>query len=332
MAGGADFSYLLVLYAASTGIYALSVVMIAYEMSRKIANIGWVQLLVGAAVVTGIYAFHSSLAQVIWVQVVAMVVLLLSVAIPFVVSWARREGHPERLALPGFIRLRRGVSEDEVIAEFLKNDFQAPEFQDYQEIVTRLVSSPALENAEENRVRRALLFVRHGSLWRELPKTTEWFEADIQSSDLHRIRVFPRAQWRKLAVGDFAITQVAQRILDDRFRDRTPEAFQAKIKDLRDHLQEDGTAVAGAVLLIGLSESGPFTILDGNHRLLAAMLANPNAVDRLRFFCGLSPQMDRCCWYQTNVATLLRYARNMVRYFVHDPEEELLRLLRAVGS
>jgi hypothetical protein len=145
---------------------------------------------------------------------------------------------------------------------------------------------------------------------------------------LHRIRVFPRAHWRKLAVGDFSITQVAQRVVDARYRDRTPEAFRAKIEDLRDRLQEDDTAVAGAVLLIGLSESGPFTILDGNHRLLAAMLATPDAVDRLRFFCGLSPKMAQCCWYQTNVTTLLRYAQNMIRHFVHDPEQDLVRLLQ----
>src|SRR5258707_1184175 len=177
-------------------------------------------------------------------------------------------------------------------------------------------------------MRPALLFVRHGALWGELPEGTESFQAAIRSADLHSIRVFPRAHWRKLAVGDFTITQVAQRIVDEGFHDRTPEAFRAKIKDLRDHMQEDDTAVAGAVLLIGLNESGPFTILDGNHRLLAAMLATPNAVDRLHFFCGLSPKMARCCWYQTNVATLLKYARNMIRYFVHDHEQELVRLLQ----
>jgi O-antigen/teichoic acid export membrane protein len=332
-AGGAGFSYLLVLYAISTGIYALCVVIIAYEMSRKIANTGWVQLVVSGAVIAGIYVFHSSLTQVIWVQIVTMIFLLLCVAIPFVVTWARRHGDTERLAFPGFIRLRRRASEDEVIAEFLKNDSQCPEFQEYQETVARLVTAPSLQNSDENAVRRALLFVRHGALWRELPESTEWFEAEIRSADLHRIRVFPRAQWRKLAVGDFSITQVAQRIVDERYRDRTPEAFRAKIEYLRDHLQEDDTAVAGAVLLIGLSQSGPFTILDGNHRLLAAMLATPEAVDRLRFFCGLSPRMAQCCWYQTNVSTLLRYARNMVRHFVHDPEQDLVRLLhRPEGS
>jgi O-antigen/teichoic acid export membrane protein len=323
-----NFSYLLVLYAVSTGIYALSVVIIAYEMSRKIANTGWVQLLISGAVIAGIYAFHSSLSQVIWVQVVTMIVLLLCVAIPFVATWAKRHGDAERVALPGFIRLRRLASEDEVIAEFLKNDFQCPEFQEYQETVARLVTAPALENADENKVRRALLFVRHGALWGELPEGTEWFEAEIGSADLRRIRVFPRAHWRKLAVGDFSITQVAQRVADERYRDRAPEVFRAKIEELRDRLQKDATAVAGAVLLIGLTESGPFTILDGNHRLLAAMLASPEAVDRLRFFCGLSPQMAQCCWYQTNVTTLLRYARNMIRHFVHNPEQDLVRLLQ----
>jgi hypothetical protein len=327
---GIDFSGLLALYAASTGIYALSVVIIAYEMSRKIANTGWVQLVISGVVIMGIYAFHSSLAQVIWVQVATMIFLLLCVALPFVVSWAKKRSDGEHLAVPGVIRLRRRISEDEVIAEFLQSDFQCPEFQEYQEAVASLVDAPDLQNEEENRVRRALLFIRHGALWRELPKTTEWFEAEIRSSDLHRIRVFPRAHWRKLALGDFTITQVVQRIVAEGYHD---EGFRAKIEDLRNHLEYDSTAVAGAVLLIGESESGPFTVLDGNHRLLAAMLATPEAVDRLRFFCGLSPDMAQCCWYQTNVATLLRYAGHMVRHFVHDPEQELLRLLqRPVGS
>ena len=327
-AGGATFSYLLVLYAISTGVYALSVVMIAYEMSRKIANTGWLQLLVGGAVITGIYLFHSSLTRVIWVQLVAMAFLFLCVAIPFLATWAKRNGATEQISLPESLRLQRPVSENEVISEFLKSDFQSPQFKKFQEAGARLVYSPALDNPQENRLRRALLFIRHGALWRELPKNTQWYEAEVRSADLHRIRVFPRAHWRKLAVGDFSIKQVAQRVADDRFRDRTPQMFRAKIQDLLDHLQDDGSGLAGAVLLIGMNPSGPFTVLDGNHRLLAATLASPEAFDRLRFFCGLSPNMNRCCWYNTNVGTLLRYARHMVRYFVHDPEQKLIRLLQ----
>ena len=82
------------------------------------------------------------------------------------------------------------------------------------------------------------------------------------------------------------------------------------------------------MLLIGLNESSPLTILDGNHRLVAAMLTSPDVVPRLRFFCGLSPRMLECRWYKTNVATLFRYGINKLRYLVHDAEEELARLLQ----
>jgi O-antigen/teichoic acid export membrane protein len=77
---------LLVLYAAATGGYALSVVLMSYEMSRKIANTGWFQLVISGLVVIGITMFHNTLRDVIVVQQVLMVVLFLAVAVPFVRS------------------------------------------------------------------------------------------------------------------------------------------------------------------------------------------------------------------------------------------------------
>ena len=324
-AGGAHFASLMVLYAVATGVYALSVVIIAYEMSHKIANTGWVQLLVSVGVIAGIYRFHSSLAQVIWVQIAIMVFLLICVAVPFLITLVTGG---DSLLVPDSapIRLRRRVSEDEVIAEFLKNDWQCPEFRDYQGAVARLLTTSNFADPIENQMRRALLFIRHGALWRELPRGTEWFEAEIRGADLHRIRVFPRAQWRKLAHGDFSITQVAERITDAAYRQVTTQSFRKKIEDLRDHVAQN--AAAGAILIIGLSENAPFTILDGNHRLVAALLTSPETVCRLRFFCGLSPRMAQCCWYRTNLTTLLRYASNLLRCVVHDPEGRLAQLLQ----
>ena len=324
-AGGAHFASLMVLYAVATGVYALSVVIIAYEMSHKIANTGWVQLLVSVGVIAGIYRFHSSLAQVIWVQIAIMAFLLICVAVPFLITLVTGG---DSLLVPDSapIRLRRRVSEDEVIAEFLKNDWQCPEFRDYQDAAARLLTTSNFADPIENQMRRALLFIRHGALWRELPRGTEWFEAEIGGADLHRIRVFPRAQWRKLAHGDFSITQVAERITDAAYRQVTPQSFRKKIEDLRDHVAQN--AAAGAILIIGLSENAPFTILDGNHRLVAALLTSPETVCRLRFFCGLSPRMAQCCWYRTNLTTLLRYATNLLRCVVYDPEGRLAQLLQ----
>ena len=60
-----------------------------------------------------------------------------------------------------------------------------------------------------------------------------------------------------------------------------------------------------------------------------ATLTSPEAVQKLRFLCGLSPRMTECCWYETNFATLCRYGANRVTNIVHDAEADLERLLQS---
>jgi len=333
---GADFAltgkhglpYLLALYAITTVIYSLSVVIITYEMSYKIANTSWVQLAFSGVVIAGICRFHSSLQQVIVVQLVLMVVLLAVVALPFLldsIKYSRRC----HTALSAPIRIIRRVAEDEVIAEFLRSDFENPAFRDYQDSLRDIVMKPNLEDAAENAKRRALLFIRHLSLWKELPAGTEWYEAEIREASLDQIRAFPRAHWRKIACGNYSVTEVAERI---RRREKVIDpGFFAKINAIRDRLTEEEDVFVGSVVLIGLNESEPLTILDGNHRLVAAMLASPSRVQKLRFLCGLSPRMAQCCWYKTNLATLVRYGTNLLMQVVRDPEAELDRLLESSG-
>ena len=323
-AGPYSFSYLLTLYAATTTIYSLSVVIIAYEMSYKIANTSWAQLAFSGILIVSIYLFHSSLEQVIRVQLVLMLFLLIAVAVPFLLTAFGSEDE-EEAAMAGEIRRIRWVAEDEVIAEFLKTDFQCPEFADYQQTMNGLVAAPDLSNPADNSLRRALFSLRHGTLWGALPKDTEWYEVELRASDLSRIRAFPRAQWRKLARGDFAINKVV-RCISEGNRSTDP-AFLAKIQSLRNACFKPESN-PGAVLLIGLSGSGPFTILDGNHRMVAAMLNSPESLRTFRVYCGLSPRMVECCWYETNLSTLFRYGANLLRHMIHDPEDELARLLQ----
>jgi hypothetical protein len=91
---------LLTMNAAATGVYALAVVLITYEMSRRIANTGWLQLVVSGLIVLGISAFHSTLLQVIVVQQVLRIVLLIAVAYPFIKGWVTVRGrlHEEATA------------------------------------------------------------------------------------------------------------------------------------------------------------------------------------------------------------------------------------------
>ena len=327
VAGKYGLPYLLSLYAITTVVYSLSVVMITYEMSYKIANTSWVQLAFSGVVIAGICQFHSSLRQVILVQLVLMIGLLVFVALPFLISSLTdsRDMQPSGAGRP--IRAVWRVSEDEVIAEFLKSEFNNPAFRAYQEM-RGMVTEPNLDDAGENAKRRAMLFLRHLALWKELPTGTEWYEVEVRETDLNLIRVFPRAQWLNLARGNFSITEVAERM---RIRQNVEESpFLSKITGIRERLLHDDEDL-GTVILIGVSENEPLTILDGNHRMVAAMLASPRRVQKLRFLCGLSPKMKECCWYNTNLVTLSRYGRNVLRHVLRDPEAELTRLLQEHG-
>jgi len=310
---GIPYSSLLVLYAATTGIYSLGVVLMSYEISRKIGNVSWLQLGFSGAIILGIYLFHGTLQDVIIVQLVVMMLLLISVSVPF---FRAQTGavHPEPAAIldAAVMQKLRRVSEDEAISEFLKSEFYQPEFDRYREQFEHIVEHPDLSNSRENTIRRALLYLRRGRLWRELPADTEWWEVELHSRDLHRIRVFPRNHWRGLAEGNFYLADMLDRIRE-KVGSNSPEKYVAKLRSLSSDVANG--VDHSSVLLIGIDESGPFTIIEGNHRMAAASLVAPDAIHRrFRFLCGFSPRMNECCWYQTDLSTLWRYFRN---YFTH---------------
>jgi hypothetical protein len=326
--GKYNLPYLLALYAITTIIYSLSVVIITFEMSYKIANTSWVQLAFSGLLIVCLCRFHSSLREVILVQLVLMVVLLISVGVPFLISALASPKGLLKTASYRSVRLIRRVSENEVIAEFLKSDFHSPEFRRYQESMESVVRKPNLEDSGENAQRRALLFIRHLSLWEEIPAGTDWYEVEISKENLRQVRVFPRAQWRKLARGNFSITEVIKVL---RVRGHLVDAqFLSKIAAITDLFNQNELGL-GAVILIGLDDSKPLTILDGNHRLAAAILASPDSLTRRRFLCGLSPRMSECCWYNTNPVTLCRYGISIVARILRNPEAEFERLLQIPG-
>jgi O-antigen/teichoic acid export membrane protein len=326
--GRYDLPYLLALYAITSIVYSLSVVMITFEMSYKIANTSWVQLAFSGLVIVAICFLHSSLREVILVQLVLMGILFSVVALPFVLDLLATPRQLVQAVNARPVKLIRHLSEDEVIAEFLRSEFDGDEFRDYQNTLREVVITPNLDDACENAMRRALLFLRHLSLWREIPIGTEWYEVELSEADLRQIRVFPRAQWRKLAKGDFSITKVAGNM--DARQHLVDAKFLRKIDAIGKQLLEKDPGFS-AVILIGLNDSEPMTVLDGNHRLAAAVLASPSKLAKLRFFCGLSPHMAECCWYNTNFVSLLHYGRNRLTHAIRRPATELARLLQSAG-
>jgi hypothetical protein len=225
-------------------------------------------------------------------------------------------------------RLRRST-EAEVIAEFLKNEFYQEEFQADRESFERLVLEADLANEDENALRRALLFRRRGHMWREVPGDTQWWEIELEPNDLKVIRVFPRAQWRQIATQSFLLRDIVNRIRTVRFSGNKRD-FIARVQALSYRLRKEHDQ--SAVLLIGVDEDKPLTILEGNHRLTAALLAGPGVFgQQFRVFCGFSAQMSRSCWYETNLSNLWRYGQNRLRNLFYDRDADVNRVLRRMS-
>jgi O-antigen/teichoic acid export membrane protein len=325
IAGQYNLPYLLVLYAIATIIYSLSFVIITYEMSYKITITSWVQLVFSGLVIAAISHYHSTLREVILVKLVLMCVLLVFVAVPFLFNSLTSSKGPMPAGPFPPVRLLRPVSEDAVIAGFLRSDFRGSAFRDYHESLHDIVMKPDLEDARENAIRRALFYMRHLALWVELPEGTKWYELELTEANLDRITVFPRAQWRKLAGGNFSIKEIVSAMRNR--QNLIDQSFLKKIASIGAEYQKADPGFS-AVILIGLTENEPMTVLDGNHRLVASILESPAGMGKIRFMCGLSPRMTECCWYRTNFFTLCRYARNLLRHVGRNPENELKRLLR----
>jgi hypothetical protein len=221
------------------------------------------------------------------------------------------------------------VSEDEIISEFLRAEFYQKEFDRDRRQFEQIVYHPNLESGAENSLRRALLYRRRATMWRELPPDTKWYEVDFCPEDSERVNVFPRAQWRALARGNFGALYVAEKIRAQ-FNSGSPSPLALKIQALLSLMEHEGPR--STVMLIGLDEHRPLTLLEGNHRFVASLLLPTNIMlRRIRIVCGLSPHMEDCCWYKTSLPSLSHYLKNRIKYF-WNREADVSRLPQVENS
>lgn len=236
-------------------------------------------------------------------------------------------------------RLRK-VAEAEVIAAFLRNEFHHHDFDRDRDRFAHFVESANLADEDENSLRRALFYRRRGHMWNQIPRDTQWWEVRLEPRDLDRLDVFARTHWRKIGGRSCRLAHVVEQM---RCRDfsrtyvvggtahggvevsRVGDVVRG-VKEFSDRLarsQDDSAAV-----LLGVDDASPVTILEGNHRFAAALLAGPDVLFRqFRVFYGQSPAMSRCCWYgPPSTANMARYAWKRLKHF-GNREADIERLL-----
>jgi hypothetical protein len=226
------------------------------------------------------------------------------------------------------MRKLRRLTEAEVIADFLRGEFFHKEYDADRAQFTAIVEHPDLTNAAENEIRRVLLFRRRDTMWWELPEDRQWWEIEFDPEDVELVSVFPRAHWRKIARGNFSALHVAERIRQ--MKESGSDEFLSKISAIGSRLTTDPSE--GMIILLGVDDCHPVTLLEGNHRFIAALLAGgPSLLINARMAAVFSPQMEKCCWYKTNFLTLARCLKNRIKHY-WDRDTDLGRLFGGPDS
>jgi hypothetical protein len=193
-------------------------------------------------------------------------------------------------------RIRR-VSEDEAIAIFLKGEFHYPEFDRDRERFASVVNDSAGSGRGEAEMRKRLLYRRRGHVWRELPADTQWWQVEVDTEDVRKMNVFTRRHWPRMNPNDHSVAAFAEGMRSSHVS-RIPSDEVTKILSLQQKMTQ-GYRGHEDILLVGVDERQPATILEGNNRIIAAYLADPGTIpSRFRFFLGISLSMSKCIFYR----------------------------------
>lgn len=158
------------------------------------------------------------------------------------------------------------------------------------DIVRALVNNPDFSNEDQNIARNVLLFSERYALLDRLPKPVRWQVATMQAGDLERLRLIAQCGWDDKSPGNLLHSV------------RFPNAFDIKsverIISIRRRINQ--VNFERTLILIAVNETGPFTIIDGNHRATAMMMAKRSGnfeETGSPVYIGISPRMSECQWY-----------------------------------
>jgi hypothetical protein len=111
------------------------------------------------------------------------------------------------------MRIVESVSEDEMIAVFLKAEINSPRFGDsilnhlsHHTLDRHLIDDPDTSNEHDNQRRRDILdayrsYTQKGDLFENFPQTMTWWRVALSRDDLTRVRYIKYSYWIELSSG-----------------------------------------------------------------------------------------------------------------------------------
>jgi hypothetical protein len=163
------------------------------------------------------------------------------------------------------------VSFHKMVAEFLRAEHESFSF--FPPWVP-LIENPNLNDPLENHRRLRMLYIKRGNFMCEIPPDTKWYEVQsLTGNELDELYVSARHNSKWNEAGNKL--------------DRVAKAAPEPLKSPPDEWAR--------IILWGHDKTGPFSIIEGCHRMIGYAGANPRPPLKIGVLVGLSPSY--CFWH-----------------------------------
>jgi len=173
------------------------------------------------------------------------------------------------------------ISIHDVVSEFLRGERNS--YLDVYPSWLPIIDNPDLNDSLENHKRLRLFYIKRGIFMVEIPPDTKWYEVQsLTDAEVDELYLSARHNQTWDHAGN-KLDQVA--IVDQLALESPPDAWP------------------GRIILWGHDKTGPFSIIEGCHRMLAHANANPRPLLNICVYVGLSPSY--CYWHYADPPFLL---------------------------
>ncbi|MEK7107063.1 MAG: hypothetical protein AAB899_02650 [Patescibacteria group bacterium] len=188
------------------------------------------------------------------------------------------------------------ISEPQFELEFLSSEWHKDFYDSVRAQFNEIVTNPDISNWEQNYWRKELLWRLRAPLLAQLPFNIQWHVIGLDAGEFEHIRVIREHGWNR-TFGErknlMEVAEAVQKNLPDEWGVNFPQILDMKNNVGRTEFKE-------RIILISSGLTGPYTVLEGNHRAVAFALKKLeseqiNHVPK-QYILGISPTMSSAYW------------------------------------
>ncbi len=196
------------------------------------------------------------------------------------------------------MRITAPITEDEVVAHFLKTEIASVRFSDaIRQLLAAdgrdraIVDHPDTADAEQNAYRRGLLgrfrgWGRQVGMFIGFPDDVRWHRAVISSAELAQVRYIDYDYWVELSGGTRLPAEAARRVREGVDVFGVPSSGFLPLAEARRR-----AAVWPELILVGRNADAYLVVMEGNARLTGYFLEPASIPDELPVLVGFSEQI-----------------------------------------